>query len=264
MALSELFEQIKTQENINIPEGWLQGRTLYGGLAVGILMQKALLTINDPSKQLLNCNVTFVGPVVVGEAKVTAEILRQGKSVTSIEVRLWQNEAVQTILLASFGSMRESVIHVDKLPSAPAYPDANTLYEVRTNPMMPQFMQHLDLRWAEGGYPFMGADQPDFGGWMRFHPEKHPSRSMQLQDFITLLDAWPPAVLPLCKGPVNASSLSWQVTMVNSIEANLTDWFKYKVTTDHAQHGYAMEYAYVWDQQDRLIAIYRQTVTVFA
>lgn len=264
MALAQLFEQIKTQERITIPEGWLQGRTLYGGLAVGILMQKALVTIDDDQKQLLTCNVTFVGPVEVGEAKVTAEILRQGKSVTSIEVRLWQNDAVQTIMLASFGSQRQSAIAYDVLPSAPAYPESTSLVEIRTNPMMPQFMQNLDLRWAEGGYPFMGIDQPDFGGWMRFHPEKHQNKPMQLQDFITLLDAWPPAILPMCKGMVNASSLSWQVTMVNPIDAQLCDWFKYKVTTDQAQHGYGTEHAYIWDQSDRLIAIYRQTVTVFA
>ena len=264
MALQQLFAQLHTQEELQIPEGWLQGRTLYGGLAAGLLMQKALLTLNDENKALLSCNVTFVGPVEIGSVKLTAEILRQGKSVTSLEVRLWQNDAVQTIMLASFGSKRESAINHQALPLVPDYPQAEGLFEIRKNPMMPQFMQFMDLRWAEGGYPFMGSDQPDFGGWMRFHPDHHQNRAMQMQDFITLLDAWPPAVLPLFKGVAPASSLSWQVTMVNDIEANLTDWFKYKVITDHSASGYATEHAYVWDQNDRLIAIYRQTVTIFA
>ena len=42
------------------------------------------------------------------------------------------------------------------------------------------------------------------------------------------------------------------------------NWFKYKVFTDYAADGYATEYAHLWDDQDRLIAIARQTVTVFA
>lgn len=264
MALAQLFEQLKTHDTVEIPEGWSQGRTLYGGLAVGLLMQKALVALNDTAKQLLSCAVTFVGPVQIGQAKVTAEILRQGKSVTSVEVRLWQEDAVQTIMLASFGNARESAIDYQHHPAVPVYPVAESLYEIRTNPMMPQFMHNLDLRWAEGGYPFTGSEQPDFGGWMRFHPEKHQDRVMGLQDFITLLDAWPPAILPLTKGLVNASSLSWQVTMVNPIQAKLCDWFKYKVITDHAKHGYGTEHAYIWDQNDRLVAIYRQTVTVFA
>lgn len=264
MALAQLFEQLNTQDTVQIPEGWLQGRTLYGGLAAGLLMRKALITLNDVNKILLSCNVTFVGPIHAGDVKITAEILRQGKSVTSLEVRLWQEDAVQTIMLASFGSPRESVIDYQALPNVPEYPAAETLFEIRKNPMMPQFMQFMDLRWAEGGYPFMGSEKPDFGGWMRFHPEHHTDRAMQTHDFITLLDVWPPAVLPMCKGMVPASSLTWQVTMINPIQAQLCDWFKYKVVADHAANGYMTEYAYVWDQNDQLIAIYRQTVTVFA
>lgn len=264
MALTQLFEQLKTQESVQLPEGWLQGRTLYGGLAAGILMQKAVLTVNDSSKALLSCNVTFVGPIHAGEVKITAEILRQGKSVTSLEVRLWQEDAVQTIMQASFGSARASALEYQSLPQVPQYAAAETLLEIRKNPMLPQFMQFMDLRWAEGGYPFMGNAQPDFGGWMRFHPENHPNKEMQVHDFITLLDAWPPAVLPMYKTMVPASSLTWQVTMLNPIQAQLCDWFKYKVVTDHAANGYMTEQAYVWDKNDQLIAIYRQTVTVFA
>ena len=77
MSLLSLYQQIEQQEWIDIPAGWLQGRTVFGGLVAGLLVQKAICAVNDPKKQLLSCNVTFVGPVQHGQAKLTAEILRK-------------------------------------------------------------------------------------------------------------------------------------------------------------------------------------------
>ncbi|CAG2159538.1 unnamed protein product [Oppiella nova] len=58
MSLESLFQQIEQEEWIDIPQGWLQGRTIFGGL------------------------------VAETPVKLTAEILRQGKSVTTIETLL--------------------------------------------------------------------------------------------------------------------------------------------------------------------------------
>jgi len=100
MSLLPLYQQVEQQEWIDIPSGWLQGRTVFGGLVAGLLIHKALSTVHDAAKQLLSCNITFVGPVQQGRARLSAEILREGKSVTTLEVRLWQDDAVQSILVA--------------------------------------------------------------------------------------------------------------------------------------------------------------------
>jgi len=39
---------------------------------------------------------------------------------------------------------------------------------------------------------------------------------------------------------------------------------KFQVETQYAADGYSTESAYLWDAENRLIAISRQTVTVFA
>ena len=79
MSLHALYAQIAEQEWVEFPQGWLQGRTLYGGLAAAMMMQKAVTQINDPAKHLLSCSVTFVGPIQQAKVRLTAEILRQGK-----------------------------------------------------------------------------------------------------------------------------------------------------------------------------------------
>ena len=265
MSLLPLYQQVEHQEWIDIPSGWLQGRTVFGGLIAGLLIQKALSVVHDTTKQLLSCNVTFVGPVQEGQAKLTAEVLREGKSVTTLEVRLWQADTVQSILIASFGSQRESRIHVQNLPQVPDYPLPAQLEKTAyIEGLMPQCFQQFELCWAEGYYPMAGSKVPDFGGWCRFIPQLHPNREMKLADLFGLMDVWPPGVLPMFKTPAPASSLTWQITYLQPIAHQVQDWFKYKVVTEYAEHGYSTEYAYLWDDENRLIAVLRQTVAVFA
>lgn len=264
MTLLQMLQQIEQQEWVDIPAGWLQGRTLYGGLAAGMMMHKAQTVVNDPAKALLSCSITFVGPIQFAAVKLSAEILRQGKSVTSIEVRLWQEGAVQSILLASFGAGRPSEIQIADDVVAPDYPAVDQLAIMPHTAKVPECFKQCQLAWAEGHYPFAGQPTPDFGGWFRFDPTLHQDRSMTLADFVILTDIWPPGVLPMLKTVVPASSLTWQLSLVRPIQYQLCDWFKYKVITDSAAAGYAIESAYIWDQNDQLIAISRQTVTVFA
>lgn len=264
MSLLQTYQAIAEQEWIDIPQGWLQGRTIYGGLVAGLMMQKAQHRIADPQKRLLSSSVTFVGPVQQGRARLTAEILRQGKSVTSIEVRLWQDDAVQSILIASFGVARESSIVVQQERTAPNFAPVSELTVTQHHPLAPECFQQMDLVWVEGQYPFSASHKPDFAGWMRFNPKKHANRAMTIPDLMVAFDMWPPGVLPMFSQLAPASSLTWHVTYVNPLQNQLHDWMKYKVFTDQASDGYATEYAHLWDEQDRLIAIARQTITVFA
>ncbi len=263
MSLLQLFEDVKQNEWIDIPAGWLQGRTVFGGLVAGLLMQKACSHIQDSNKRLLSCSVTFVGPVLQGSARLTIEVLREGKSVTTLEARLWQDDAVQTILVASFGASRASSIEVKQEPVAPTYVQPENLSVIPFGQNMPECFQHFEVCWAEGNYPVTASEHPDFGGWSRFSPEQHENRQLTLPDLIVLMDIWPPGVLPMFKQVAPASSLTWHITYVNPVQHQLCDWFKYKVVTEYASEGYSTEYAYLWDQSDHLIAILRQTVTVF-
>ena len=263
MSLTQLFKDLEQDEWVDLPQGWLQGRTLFGGLSTAMMLHKATLAVNDPAKRLLSTSVTFVAPVQEKPVKVSVEILRQGKSVTTVEARVWQDDAVMSILLASFGLERDSVLNIQQQRPASNYPKPEELLIIPHNDLMPQCYQNFDLAWAEGSYPCSGSSQPDFGGWFRF-TEKFGQGEMTMPEFVALLDIWPAGAFPLLKTPAPGSSLSWYVTLLDSVNFQRLDWFKYKVFTDHAEHGYATEYAHIWDQNDRLIAISRQTVTIFA
>lgn len=265
MPFSQLFKDLEQKESIDIPEGWLQGRTIFGGLTTAMMLHKAIWTVDDAQKRLLTVSVTFVAPVQEKKpVKVTVEILRKGKSVTSVEARIWQDHQVMSIMLASFGSERNSILNVHQKRQAPSYPAPEQLNKFPFHPLMPQCYQNFDLAWAEGGYPCSASPQADFGGWFRFSEHNFPNGKMSTAEFLALLDIWPAGVFSVLKTPAPGSSLSWYVTLLGNDEFQRLDWFKYKVFTDYAENGYATEYAHIWNANDQLIAISRQTVTIFA
>ena len=199
MSLHQLFTAIEQDEWVDIPQGWLQGRTIYGGLVAGMMMHKALLTVADTEKQLLSTSVTFVGPVQMAAVQLSAEMLRQGKSVTTVEVRLWQDNAVQSILIASFGTHRQSAIVVQQERLAPEFPMPEQLSIAEHHPLAPECFAQMDLVWVDGQYPCTGSMKPDFSGWMRFNPDRHDNRAMGIADLMVAFDMWPPGVLPMFK-----------------------------------------------------------------
>lgn len=264
MPLSQLFKDLEHKEWIDLPAGWLQGRTIFGGLTTALMLHKSIWRVDNPQQRLLTVSVSFVAPVQEKPVKVTVEILRRGKSVTSVEARLWQDDQVMSIMLASFGAERTSVINVQQQRQAPIYPEPEQLNILPYHPLMPQCYQNFDLAWAEGGYPCSASPQADFGGWFRFSETFFSNGQMTTPEFLALLDIWPAGVFPVLKTPAPGSSLSWYVTLLGEIDFQRLDWMKYKVFTDHAENGYATEYAHIWNANDQLIAISRQTVTIFA
>lgn len=265
MLLDQLLANAASAESIDIPLGWGQGRAVFGGLIGALMIARAQALVGEDSKVLKSVSINFVGPVLGGEqATLHAQVLRAGKSVTTVQVQLIQQDQVQSVLTASFGTARESIIQINS-----PVPVVQLKPRDQLNPMpylegvVPEFLKHFDVYWSEGGLPFSASQQPDFAGWMRLKPTEQVT-SIQLPHLFALVDMWPPSVLPLFNRPAPASSLSWQLDLVN-LPAHIPGdaWWRYQVKTEYAADGYAFAQAYIWDEQGQLVAISRQTVTVF-
>jgi len=264
-ALHTLLVDCQQQSDVDIPATWGQGRATYGGLVAAMLISHLIGQVGT-QQVLRSATVSFVAPALAGAATLKAEVFRQGKSATQAEARLLQDGQVVAVLLASFGLPRESSIQVAPIHAAAEF-KAATPEDVPQMPyiagMMPEFFQHIDIRWAQGKPPFSGATRPDFAGWMRYQDQSLPE--FGLAHLFGLIDAWPPAVLPMFKLPAPASSLCWTLEFVRQpVGYTAADYWRYAVRTDSADEGYAHTEAKIWDQQGRLMAISRQTISIFA
>lgn len=260
-AFETVLERARNGGTFVIPEGWTQGRAVFGGLAAGLLCD-ALQCAVPEGRPLRSMSVSFVAPPAATASHIGSEIFRSGKSVTQAEARLRQNAEVTTVMLASFGADRESLI---QLP-ATSRPMLSAPGECRAFAyvpgMMPEFLQHFEMRWASAHFPFSGQGDGTLSGWVRF--ARAPSR-LTLAHVLGLLDSWPPSVLSLYPRPAPGSSLCWSAEFA-PLDPGIfaaDGWWCYHASTDSAADGYALSQARLWAPDGSLFAHSRQTVAVF-
>ncbi|MCY1358264.1 acyl-CoA thioesterase II [compost metagenome] len=264
MIFSEMMQAIRSNpHSVVVPSTWGQGRAGFGGLAAALVYEamRAKVPAGRPVRSLA---ITFVGPLAV-EVPVSfeVEVLREGKAVSQVLGRAVQDGQVVTLVQGSFGGSRESAIDV---PGEPV-PAMKSLEESVEQPyiegLMPSFLQHLGMRWAVGGMPFTGVESREMGGWVGFRTESEV-RPIDESDLLALVDTWPPATLPYLKSRVPGSSLTWTIEFVQPVpQATTADWFPYLAVIDHSRDGYGHAAAKLWSPSGELMAISRQTVTVF-
>ena len=263
MTFAELLNAFATSSDnsVTIPTSWAQGRAGYGGLVAALVFAGMRDKVAD-ARPVRSLAITFVGPVSPGESmSVEAEVLREGKAVSQVLGRAKQNGQTMCIIQGSFGAGRDSTVAVaaEPAPAAPAPDQCDRMPYIEG--LMPSFMRYFDVRLTFGDYPCTNSRKREMGGWMRMD---ETVASFDPVHLVGLVDVWPPAVLPHLKERAPASSLTWTIEFVQPQPAlSEEQWFLYKATIEHAQDGYGHVAAMVWSQAGELVAISRQTVTVF-
>ena len=167
MNFDDILATVDGQGNAVFPEAWGQGRALFGGIIAAVLYDHLEKTVSA-GRRLRSFSLSFVAPAAPGPVSLSGEVLREGKSVMQAMVTARQGEQVVAVMLASFGAARESAIVVQ----APGLEPMKSSDEATKFPfiqgMMPDFLQHFDMRYAAGMPPYSGSKEPDFAGYMRF------------------------------------------------------------------------------------------------
>ncbi len=264
MTFAQLLAALETSADntVIIPADWAQGRAGYGGL-VAALIYDEMRRMAGADRPVRSLAITFVGPAQPGEPlQVESQILRQGKAVSQMLGMAKQDGNVVCIIQGSFGAGRVSQVDIAALPApvVKAPDDCRAMPYIKN--ITPEFIKHFDIRLGFGDFPFSNSQAREHGGWMRFKTDEGDIHEAHL---LGLVDVWPPAVLPLLKERAPASSLTWTIEFVQPVpDIGNTEWLLYKADIEHARDGYGHTAASVWRQDGTLVAISRQTITVFA
>lgn len=264
MNFSELIQAVRrSPASLQVPAEWAQGRASFGGL-VAALVYEAMRAQVPEGRPVRSLAITFVGPVEPDvPVAFEAEVLRDGKAVSQVLGRAVQNGQVATLVQGSFGASRVSSVRVDAEP-APAMAPLDACQELPyLKGVTPEFVRYLAMRWGLGGLPFSGNHSREMGGWVRLRDE--PRAPVDEAHLLALVDAWPPAVLSHLNKPAPGSSLTWTIEFVQPVaDLSTEDWCLYRAVIEHATDGYGHIASGLWTADGRLLAISRQTVTVFA
>lgn len=190
--------------SVHVPDDWLQGRSLFGGLQAALAVETMRTLVPDVPLRVLQ--TTFVGPVGGGLVTVSARVLRAGKNVMHVEARLGDD----AVFIGIFGQNRPSVVGITlEEPPRPS-PTASP----RTLPFIPgvtpNFTQHYAATWRRGATPFTATPSPD------------PYLELTVQDdgpfteahLIALADFIPPIALSYLRVPAPGSSVTWMLELL--------------------------------------------------
>lgn len=246
---------------VNIPEKWGQGRATFGGMVAAAMFEKITPQVahGRPVRSVL---VSFVAPVAPGEMDVRVKVLREGKAATQVQATAYQNDQACAVVLASFGSDRQSMVRVeqDKAPVFKAPDEVNAFPFIPG--LTPDFTQYFDYRYTLGKIPFMGSEQTEMGGWIKLRECSEDVISVAA--ILALLDAWPPAVFSMLKKPAAGSSLTWSISFVAVPEdCSANDWWQYQADIQSSANGYSHIDSTLWDKNGNVAVTSRQTVSVF-
>lgn len=239
-----------------ISDRWSVADRPNGGylMSMGVRALASALPHPDP----LTVTGHYLRSPVPGPMTATVEAVRVGRTVSTAEARLFQNDREFLRVLGTFGDLRGAAGVTDVQVKPPGMPDIEDCIRAAPDGLMPDgtlisIMQRLDVRMA-----------PDALGWLRGEPSERAEvcawirfRDGKEADLISLaliVDAVAPAVLSAGhRGSVPTIELT---THFRGHPA--PGWLRLVTRTRALIDGYLDEEAEIWDSQDRLVAQGRQ------
>lgn len=245
---------------------WAIGGKIHGGYLLAEIARAALAVLPGDHPHPLAVSAMFVSAPDAGPAELAVEVLRTGRSVSSLRGRLTQGDVVRTEVLLTAGTLPEAGdtlwVAPTGVPDLPPVADCPRAPAIRPDGVRIGHLTHVDLRldpattgWATG----RPGHVAELRGWVRPDPETDP-RSVQpdggLDPFWLLVagDALPPLTF-------NFGLLGWVPTV--SLDMHLRTlpaggWLKAVQRAQLIADNWLDETCDLYDETGRLVGSSRQ------
>lgn len=240
---------------LDAPPSWSQGRTLYGGMTAALGWAAARRAIPD-LPPLRSVQAAFVGPAA-GRLRLSPEVLRRGKSATTVGVDVVGDAGLAARLTFFCGAARVSKVAHERVGAPEANPPDGCPAALGSGEG-PTFAANFDIRHVSGGLPFSGGP-PEFVMWARL---KANDEADPLVALLALADVLPPAAMPVFPEFGVISSLSWSFD-VDRLPDDAGAWYLCRATSESTADGYSRQAMDLFDADGRRILAGRQTVAIF-
>ncbi|MBB3859232.1 acyl-CoA thioesterase [Novosphingobium hassiacum] len=233
-------------------DGWLQGRTMYGG-ASSYLAYAAVRAALPDLPPLRGAQVGFVAPVGPDLA-ITVSVLREGRSVSQIQTDLTSDGALAHRGLWLFGSARPSNGEVapQVLDNLVPYADARP---AASRPGL-HFIRKFDIRHAERE----GAQAGVIRRWVRL---KARGGLVPVGELVLIGDALPPGSLREMEREGPISSINWSFTLLGDNPTTHDGWWLLETASNHMADGFSSETLRMWNSDGVEVMRGLQSVAIF-
>ena len=235
-----------------IPDGWLQGRTSYGGLSAALALHAARQTDAD-LPPLRSSQVAFIGPLA-GPVTIRATRLRRGRNAAWVQADV-EGEAGLGLraVFVFMGAIASAVDHrVGQPPDFPLPgPDTRTYLGNAAVPFTENF-EFVDDR---------GGDDPS--QWLRWLRLRDRVGLDPMVELVAIADCLPPSALKLLGRPAPMSSMTWQLNVLGAHPATDDGWWLLRATSAYARDGSSSQSMHVWNAAGEPVAEQTQSVALF-
>lgn len=257
-ALPQIIAELEPLEDGwrgSIPDGWLQGRTAYGGLSTALALHAAKQAEPD-LPPLRSAQVSFIGPLA-GVVMVRANTLRRGRNAAFVQADVESEAGLG--LRATFVFMRGQASAIDHAAgSAPDFArpgPEDRVYSGKPNGLDPGFLanfEFLDRR-----------DQGDPTEWLRWVRLKERDGLDPEVELAAIGDCLPPAALKLMRSIAPLSTLTWLLNLLGPAPRTEDGWWLLRAQTDYARTGSSSQAMNIWSADGSPVAQQMQSVAIF-
>ena len=239
--------------SVTVDPAWFVQTGPNGGYVAALLMRGLETIVNDPARPARAMTIHYLKPAVEGPAELEVDVLRAGRSLSFLAVRLLQGGALLATGLASFGVGRaELAFQVERPPGD--LPHADTLPAPQRPPLLtPPIAERLDYRPVEPAELFSGAP-PEFWCWLRLRDP----RPLDAAVLALYVDAMIPTLFLRATTPVVVPTLDLTVHLRATPPPDYTGWCLAHVRTRTVAEGFAEEDCDIYDESGTLLAQSRQ------
>lgn len=151
-----------------IDTGWWVMRGPNGGYVAALLQRAAEQHVADPNRLPRSMTIHYLSPPTEGEAEISVNTERSGRTLSSLSLRMTQGDQVRAIAVACLAESRKGLEVNDMV--MPNVPEAASL-EKSTDSFIP-IHQRYDQRYIEDFHIDQGAPQVGVAAWIRLSEEQ--------------------------------------------------------------------------------------------
>jgi hypothetical protein len=173
--------------------GWQTPRGPLGGYVMAILMRGLALAVDDTERVPRSVTMHFLRVPEEGPVSVTAQVEREGRSLSTVSGRLEQDGKLIGLALGAYSKPWEGPLLSDApMPEVEAPDDLDAHQEGRGKAPKPPFLDRMVMQHRLGEAPYTQAAEGLVGGWLGLREE----RPIDALTVAILADAWSPAPWP--------------------------------------------------------------------
>lgn len=252
-VVSAVWRQGEFEFAADFPDGWQQGRGLFGGLVTATLVRA--LEAAAGGRVLRSLNSELCGPVQPGLARLRVEALRVGSGMSTLAVRLEQGGGVLAHGVGVLGAARANLVERVEL-ARPTLGDWHTEPVVPVAPPLgPDFARFYEYRTAT--LPFAGG-RPEVEGWVR---PNVPGATRDAAYLAGCIDAFWPTEFMVLEMPRPMATVAFTFQPFGDFEGLDPEpplFFRARLAA--ARGGYGVEFRELWGHDGRLLALNQQTL----